>query len=183
MNNFFMSHLFHRFKELLIDLKKEFQIKNKFKNKHVKIENGIKYNRLELINLESYVYIGPRAKIFGEGKVYIKSNSIIGPDFFVMTSNHDFNGELLPYGKENISRDVTIERNVWIGAGVKLVPGVTVHEGAIVAMGSVVTKDVPPLSIVGGNPAKIIKSRNEVHYDNLNNNQKYYLLKKYNRGI
>lgn len=52
-----------------------------------------------------------------------------------------------------------IGNDVWIGAGVLLLPGVTIHDGAIVAGGSVVTKDVPPYAIVGGNPARIIKYR------------------------
>ena len=52
-----------------------------------------------------------------------------------------------------------IDNDVWIGHGAILVPGITVGTGAIVAMGSVVTKSVPPYSIVGGNPARVIRPR------------------------
>ena len=53
---------------------------------------------------------------------------------------------------------VTIKKGAWIGARVILLPGVTVGEGAVVASGAVVTKDVAPRTIVGGNPAKFIKN-------------------------
>ena len=53
---------------------------------------------------------------------------------------------------------------VWFGNKVTVLGGVTIGEGAIIAAGAVVTKDVPPLAIVGGNPAKVIKYRNADHY-------------------
>ena len=51
-----------------------------------------------------------------------------------------------------------IERNVWIAAGATIIGGVTVGENSVVAAGSVVTKDVPPNTLVGGNPARVIRS-------------------------
>jgi len=56
------------------------------------------------------------------------------------------------------NRPITIEDGVWIGAGAIILPGVTVGRRSIVAAGAVVTHDVPPLTIVGGNPAKVIKA-------------------------
>jgi virginiamycin A acetyltransferase len=55
--------------------------------------------------------------------------------------------------------DITIENDVWIGANSTIMSGVTIHNGSIVAAGSVVTKDVPPYAIVAGNPGKIVKFR------------------------
>ncbi|GIN09783.1 hexapeptide transferase [Shouchella clausii] len=57
----------------------------------------------------------------------------------------------------NIAHSVVIEDNVWIGANCIILPGVTLGEGCAVAAGSIVTKDVPPYSLVGGNPAKLIR--------------------------
>ena len=57
------------------------------------------------------------------------------------------------------SRGITIGRDVWIGARAGVTDGVTIGDGAVVAMGAVVTHDVPPLVVVGGVPARVLKSR------------------------
>jgi maltose O-acetyltransferase len=57
----------------------------------------------------------------------------------------------------SMPKPVKIEDDVWIGGNATIVPGVTIGEEAVVAAGSVVTKDVPPKTLVGGNPAKVIK--------------------------
>lgn len=54
---------------------------------------------------------------------------------------------------------ITIGNDVWVGSNCALKPGITIHDGAIIATGAVVTKDVPPYAIVGGVPAKVIKMR------------------------
>lgn len=54
-------------------------------------------------------------------------------------------------------KSVTIQRNVWIGANAIILPGVTVGENSVIAAGAVVTKDVPPNTVVGGTPAMVIK--------------------------
>ena len=69
------------------------------------------------------------------------------------------------YDENMILKPVVIEDNVWIGMNVSVVPGITIGQGAIVGMGSVVVKDVPPKSIVGGNPARVIGERNHQHYE------------------
>jgi acetyltransferase-like isoleucine patch superfamily enzyme len=56
-------------------------------------------------------------------------------------------------------KKITIEKDVWIGAQAIILPGVKVGEGAIVAAGAVVTKDVPPFAMVGGVPARVIRMR------------------------
>lgn len=56
-------------------------------------------------------------------------------------------------------RKVTIGNDVWIGQRVMIMPGVTIGDGCIIAAGAVVTKDIPPYSIAGGVPARVLKSR------------------------
>ena len=60
---------------------------------------------------------------------------------------------------EQTNGPITIKDDVWIGTGATIMSGITINQGAVVAACSVVTKDVPPYSVVGGNPAKIIKKR------------------------
>jgi acetyltransferase-like isoleucine patch superfamily enzyme len=57
-----------------------------------------------------------------------------------------------------VAKPIVIERNVWIAAGATIIGGVTIGENSVVAAGSVVTKDVPPNTLVGGNPARVIRS-------------------------
>jgi acetyltransferase-like isoleucine patch superfamily enzyme len=83
-----------------------------------------------------------------------------GLTVFSVTHNYE-NAKSIPYDDVFIERPVKINDFVWCGANVTILPGVSVGEGAIIGAGSVVTKDVPSYSIVGGNPARILKQRDE----------------------
>lgn len=129
--------------------------------------------------VEGPIYIGPNAWLSLKGKLYIGSGTVIGPRLRVHTSNHRYEGNMLPYDSQDIIKDVNIGENVWIGADVTILPGVIVGEGAIIGACSCVTKDIPPLAIVGGNPAKIIKYRSESNYFRLKEKEMKYLNFKY----
>ncbi len=86
------------------------------------------------------------------GGIVIEDGVMIGPEVAIATVNHDLKKKSILIGKT-----VTIKKDAWVGMRAAIMPGVTIGEGAIVAGGSVVTKDVPPYTVVGGNPAKIIK--------------------------
>jgi len=89
------------------------------------------------------------------GGITIDDNVMIGPKVNLLSEGHPVSPNIrqtLTGGKIHISK------NVWIGAGATILPGVTIGENSVVAAGAVVTKDVPPNTIVGGIPAKFIKN-------------------------
>jgi maltose O-acetyltransferase len=108
----------------------------------------------------------PGMLINAKGGVNIGHNVIFAPNVIVWSQNHHYKfSNLLPYDVGVINKPVTIGDNCWIGEGVKIAPGVSIGEGVIIAMGSVVFKDIPKLSIVMGNPAIVIKEREDKeHY-------------------
>jgi hypothetical protein len=91
---------------------------------------------------------------FGRGGIEIGNDVFIGPKCNLITINHDVNPDnrSATYGKP-----IKIEDKVWLGINATVLPGVTLGYGCIVGANSVVTKDVPPMTIVAGNPARIIK--------------------------
>lgn len=93
--------------------------------------------------------------------VIIGNNVMMGPEVIMYTSNHCYKKIEIPMREQGMSsiEKIIIEDDVWIGARVIILPGVRICEGSIIGAGAVVTKDVPPYSIVGGVPAKVIKYR------------------------
>lgn len=109
----------------------------------------------------------------GGGKLQIGNYFHSGVECMVITSNHNYEGDAIPYDKTNICKAVKIGDFVWFGNRVTVVGDVTIGDGAIIAAGAVVTKDVPPYAIVGGNPARIIKYRDKEHFERLRQEGKY----------
>lgn len=151
-------------------------IRFKKKGKYVTYpKNGIIQNP-EKIELSDYVHISSFPDIYAAGGLKIGKNVVIGPRVTIHTINHNYDSDLmLPYDNISFQKPVIIEDNVWIASNVTIVPGVTIGEGSVVASGSVITKNIAPLSVVGGNPAKLIKKRDEERYKRLNQNQMWYL--------
>lgn len=144
------------------------------KGEKVVIAQGLIVNRPDRVYLGSYIYIGPFATFNSIGGIRIQSGTAIGPYCHIYTENHYTKDDLeaLPFDWKRELRPVDIGKNVWIGGDVVIAPGVTIGEGAIVACGSVVVKDIEPLSIVGGAPAKLIKYRNKETYEKLTKEDK-----------
>lgn len=105
--------------------------------------------------------------IKGKGNVTIGDWFHSGTGCKIITSNHNYEGGKIPYDDTVITKNVDIKECVWFGDDVLIVGNVTIGEGAIIGARSVVTKDVPPLAIVGGNPAKLIKYRDKEHFEKL----------------
>ncbi len=112
--------------------------------------------------------------VYGRGTVTIGNNFHSGKEIMLITSNHNYEGDAIPYDSTHILKTITIEDNVWLGHRVIILGGVVIGEGAIVGAGAVVTKDVPPFAIVGGNPAKVLKYRDETHYNELKNKRLFH---------
>lgn len=103
------------------------------------------------------IHIGAINKIIIGKKVLIGANVLITDHYHGRIITEEL---IFPPGKRKLysKGPVIIEDNVWIGENVAILPGVTIGKNAIIGVNSVVTKDVPPNSVVGGNPARVIKS-------------------------
>ena len=123
--------------------------------------------RGDVVVIDSYIDYGKPVTIgkgcfiqqcctfFGRGGIIVGNDVFIGPKVNLITINHDVNPDnrSATYG-----RPIVIEDKVWIGINSTILPGVRIGYGAIVGAGSVVTKDVPAMTVVAGNPARIIKA-------------------------
>jgi acetyltransferase-like isoleucine patch superfamily enzyme len=97
-----------------------------------------------------------------EGGLVIGNYVRIAPHVMIIGANHRFDDPDIPICKQGLKMaPVIIEDNVWIGGRVNIICGITVGTGAVIAAGSVVTKDVPPFCVVAGVPAKVIKWRRQ----------------------
>lgn len=100
-------------------------------------------------------FMNQNCTFMDRGGINIGDDVFIAPNCQLTTINHDFN----PFNRRaTFCKPINIGNRVWIGIGVTICPGVNIGDNAIIAAGSVVTKDVPSNVIVGGNPAKILKS-------------------------
>lgn len=125
--------------------------------KNVNIEQGATFSAK--VSLGDYSGIGINARI--NGTCSIGRHVMMGTDVVIITRNHAFDRTDIPMMEQGFEqeRPVVIGDDVWIGDRVIILPGVTVGNGSILAAGAVVTRDVPPYSIVAGVPAKVIRNR------------------------
>lgn len=108
--------------------------------KHIKIGKGC--------------FIQQCCTFFGRGGITLGQDVLVGPKVNIITINHD----PCPENRSaTYATPVVIEDKVWIGINVTILPGVRIGYGAIIGANSVVCKDVPPLTVVAGNPARVIK--------------------------
>lgn len=122
------------------------------------VQRGAKFT--SDIKIGKYSNLGIRC-VIGNNTI-IGEYVMMGPDVAIYTINHETKRTDIPMCKQGVTevKGVTIGNDVWIGTRVIILPGVTIGDGAIIGAGSVVTKDVMPYTVVGGNPAKKIRDRN-----------------------
>lgn len=108
------------------------------------------------IHVGRNVFINQNCTFYDLGGLDIGDDVMIGPNVNIITTGHPLD----PSQRRSVTigKPIVIERNVWIAAGATVIGGVTIGENSVVAAGAVVTRNVPPNTLVGGNPARAIRS-------------------------
>lgn len=108
-----------------------------------------------LLAIHNKACLGTRSEVYNCGFVCIKEKATVAQYVFLCNGTHDFSTRTLPL----VVGEMIVEKDVFVGAKTIILPGLHIGEGAIIGAGSVLTKDVEPWTVVGGNPAKFIKKR------------------------
>lgn len=126
---------------------------------NVNIEKGAEFRFGRGIRVGDNSGLGINCRI-PEGSI-IGNDVLMGPNCYIIDKNHIFERTDIPMRIQGFTESVpvVIEDDVWIGRDVTIMAGRHISKGTIIAACSVVTKDFPPYSIIGGNPAKLIRSR------------------------
>ena len=149
---------------------KYYKRKNTYKKlkkvgEHSVLERDVRLVGAENIEIGEYVYIRYGCRLYAQGApLRIGRGTVLSYNVQIFTRNHNYDSpdlKYLPYDERFHDEPVTIGEYVWIGANVMIMPGVHVGDGAVLAAGAVVTKDVPECAVVGGNPARILKYRDK----------------------
>lgn len=125
----------------------------------VNIEHGAWFGSGRGISVGDRSAIGLDALVIGP--VTIGRDVMMGPRCVLLSTNHEFGSTDVPMNAQGFQADrpIVIEDDVWIGAGTTILPGCHIGRGSIVGAGSVVTHSIDPWSVVGGNPARLLRRR------------------------
>lgn len=108
------------------------------------------------VTLGNNVYVNFNLTLVDDAEIIIGDMVMIAPNVTIATANHAIYPPLREKGMQYV-RPVVIEKNVWIGAGTVIVPGVTIGENSVIGAGSVVTKDIPANVVAVGNPCRVMR--------------------------
>jgi maltose O-acetyltransferase len=112
------------------------------------------------ISIGNDTILGFNCFLDGAGNLEIGDNCLLAQNVSIFTANHRFNRTDIPIKNQGYDkRPVVIGSDVWIGANVIILPGVKIGNGCVIGAGSVVTKNIPNLSVAAGVPARIVKKR------------------------
>ena len=113
-------------------------------------------------------------KILGRGTVTIGDYFHSGTECLMISQNHNYEGEEIPYDSTYIEKDIIIDDFVWLGDRVLVLGGSHIGEGAVIQAGSVVCGDIPAYGIAGGHPAKVFKYRDIDHFKALKEQKRFH---------
>ncbi|MCQ9352831.1 sugar O-acetyltransferase [Corynebacterium sp. 153RC1] len=119
----------------------------------------VEYGINTTIGQGSFLNFG--ATILDTAEVRIGERVLIGPNCQLITVGHPVDSVEMRAAWWEIAKPITIEQDVWLGAGVTVLPGVTIGEGAVVGSGAVVSRDIPPRTLALGVPAKVVRALDE----------------------
>jgi len=127
--------------------------------KNVRVHSGVDFGTGVNIEIGDNSALAKRCWIANDAR--IGDNVMMAPDVVILSGTHEFSDTTKPMITQGVGprRPVTIGSDVWIGTRVIILPGVTVGDHSILGAGAVVTKDVPEYAIMGGNPARVLRSR------------------------
>lgn len=137
--------------------------KIKFFDDSAEIRPGVYAICCSQISIGKNVVIRPGTMLFADsqqkGEIIIEDDVLMGSCVHIYVTNHEYSNPNVPiyYQGDSPKGSVLIKKGCWIGANVTILKGVTIGENSVVAAGSVVVKDVPPRTVVAGNPAKVLK--------------------------
>lgn len=124
------------------------------------VTNQWSHSKPAILSIGENTSIGEQNNIrTGGGSIFIGANCMISQQVSIVASNHGIEKKELVREQDWIISDIIIGNDVWVGCSVQILPGVNIGDGAIIAAGSLVNKDVPAYAVVAGVPAKIIKYR------------------------
>jgi acetyltransferase-like isoleucine patch superfamily enzyme len=124
---------------------------------HCTFHSNFRVTNPEKISIGNHCGFASGVFLTGGGGITIGNYVGIGPDSKVWSVNHRFTDPELPWMKQGYDHDpVVIEDDVWLGANVFIMPGVTIGRGAIVSAGTVLSKSVPAFAIAAGNPGRVV---------------------------
>ncbi len=129
--------------------------------KSTAVYGGNEYRNPKGLTIGTNTALGHRAILDARMGLEIGNNVCFGTEVMIWSLHHDYND----IGFKGVGGKVTICNYVWLGSRCIILPGVTIGEGAVVAAGAVVTKDVEPYTVVGGIPAKKIALRERKEYN------------------
>jgi galactoside O-acetyltransferase len=112
------------------------------------------------LHLGDYVYANFNLTLVDDGHIYVGNHVMFGPNVMITTANHPVDPKLRLRGLQ-YNKDVRIDDNAWIGAGVMILPGVHIGKNSVIGAGSVVTRDIPENVVAVGNPCRVMREISE----------------------